>query len=138
MTYAKYAFHFQINYSRLLALAKTGLESENTSLDERVSIDVTNVSKELAPYDEDWYFIRCASIARHIYIRSPIGVSTVCKIYGVRRNNGTKPSHWSAGSGTVARKCLQVRINIRRRWKLEHLCRRQLSFLSAMTLSFCN
>ena len=47
MTYAKYAFHFQINYSRLLALAKTGLESENTSLDERVSIDVTNVSKEL-------------------------------------------------------------------------------------------
>ena len=26
----------------------------------------------------------------------------------VRRNNGTKPSHWRAGSGSVARKCLQT------------------------------
>ncbi len=25
----------------------------------------------------------------------------------VRRNNGSKPSHWSPGSGTVARKALQ-------------------------------
>ena len=22
-----------------------------------------------APYDEDWYYIRCASMARHMYIR---------------------------------------------------------------------
>ena len=42
----------------------------------------TNVAKELAPFDEDWYYIRLASMARHIYIRSPVGVSTVCKIYG--------------------------------------------------------
>ena len=42
----------------------------------------TNICKELAPYDEDWYLTRCASIARHIYIRSPIGVNTVTKIYG--------------------------------------------------------
>ncbi|CAK9823818.1 40S ribosomal protein S19a [Anthophora retusa] len=29
--------------------------------------------KELAPYDPDWYYIRCAALVRHIYIRSPIG-----------------------------------------------------------------
>lgn len=38
--------------------------------------------KELAPYDEDWYYTRCAAIARHIYIRSPIGVGTTTKIFG--------------------------------------------------------
>ena len=26
----------------------------------------------------------------------------------VRRNNGSAPSHWSAGSGTIARKALQT------------------------------
>ena len=26
----------------------------------------------------------------------------------VRRNNGTKPSHWRSGSGSVARKALQT------------------------------
>ena len=52
---------------------------------EWVDIVKTNVAKELAPFDEDWYYTRLASIARHIYIRSPVGVSTVCKIYGGKR-----------------------------------------------------
>ena len=38
--------------------------------------------KELAPYDEDWFYIRCASIARHVYIRAPVGVGAVARIYG--------------------------------------------------------
>ena len=41
-------------------------------------------------------------------LRSPIGVSTVKKIYGIRSNNGSSPFHWAAGSGGVARKALQV------------------------------
>ena len=49
---------------------------------EWVDIVKTNVAKELAPYDEDWYYTRLASMARHIYVRSPIGVGTVCKMYG--------------------------------------------------------
>lgn len=30
--------------------------------------------KELAPIDPDWYFVRAASIARRLYIRSPAGI----------------------------------------------------------------
>jgi len=66
------------------------------------------VAKELAPYDEDWYFTRCASIARHLYIRAPVGVNTITKMYGVRKNNGSSPSHWRRGAGGLARKCLQT------------------------------
>merc|ERR1712121_486532 len=89
------------------ALAAFLKKSGKVKLPEWVDIVKTNVAKELAPYDEDWYYTRLASMARHIYVRSPVGVSTVCKIYGVRRNNGSAPSHWRAGSGTVARKALQ-------------------------------
>ena len=32
----------------------------------------------------------------------------MCKIYGGRRNNGSMPSHWCAGSGSIARKSLQT------------------------------
>ena len=56
--------------------------SGKVKLPEWVDIVKTNVAKELAPFDEDWYYTRLASLARHIYIRSPVGVSTVCKIYG--------------------------------------------------------
>merc|ERR1712064_253682 len=63
-------------------------KSGKVKLPEWVDLVKTNVAKELAPYDEDWYYTRIASLARHIYIRSPVGVSTMTKIYGVRRNNG--------------------------------------------------
>ena len=64
-------------------------------------------------------------MARHMYIRlvhvsvvlffstlsftrSPVGVSTIRKIYGIRSNNGSSPSHWARGNGGVARKALQA------------------------------
>ncbi|QQP54581.1 40S ribosomal protein S19 [Caligus rogercresseyi] len=90
------------------ALAHFFKKSGKVNLPEYVDFVKTNIAKELAPYDEDWFYIRCASVARHIYIRSPVGVNTVRKIYGVRKNNGSCPSHWSRGSGTVARKALQT------------------------------
>ncbi|KDR19934.1 40S ribosomal protein S19 isoform X2 [Zootermopsis nevadensis] len=63
--------------------------------------------KELAPYDEDWYYTRCAALARHIYFRSPVGVGAVTKIFGGRQRNGVCPSHFCRGAGGVARKALQ-------------------------------
>lgn len=45
---------------------------------------------------------------RHIYIRSPIGVGAVTKIFGGRKRNGTHPSHFCRSAGGVARKVLQT------------------------------
>ena len=36
---------------------------------EWVDLVKTNNRKELAPYDEDWFYVRTASMARHMYIR---------------------------------------------------------------------
>lgn len=66
------------------------------------------IHKELAPYDEDWFFTRTASVARHMYFRAPVGVKGLTKIYGGRKNNGTRPSHFSRGSSSVARRCMQA------------------------------
>lgn len=38
--------------------------------------------KELAPYDQDWFYTRCAATLRHIYFRAPVGVGTITKIFG--------------------------------------------------------
>lgn len=42
----------------------------------------TGQSNELSPYDKDWYYIRAASVARHIYIRKGVGIGALSKIYG--------------------------------------------------------
>uniref|UniRef100_K1P7Q6 Small ribosomal subunit protein eS19 n=1 Tax=Magallana gigas TaxID=29159 RepID=K1P7Q6_MAGGI len=62
---------------------------------------------ELAPYDDDWYYTRAASICRHLYIRSPVGVGAFTNLYSGRKRNGTAPSHFCRGNSSVARKVLQ-------------------------------
>merc|ERR1711893_395450 len=64
--------------------------------------------KELAPYDEDWFYIRGASMARHLYIRSPCGVGAFTTIYGGSRSRGTAPSHFCKASLSVCRRILQA------------------------------
>merc|ERR1712060_519753 len=96
----------------VVALSAFLKKSGKVKVPEWSDIVKTSVAKELAPYDEDWYYTRLASVARHLYVRSPVGVATMTKIYGVRRNNGSSPSHWRAGAGSIARKGLQA---------LEHL-----------------
>merc|ERR1712212_433292 len=64
--------------------------------------------KELAPFDEDWFYTRLSAIARHIYMRSPVGVGAVKRIFGGRINRGSAPSHYVRSSGSIARKALQT------------------------------
>ncbi|XP_038170204.1 40S ribosomal protein S19-like isoform X1 [Arvicola amphibius] len=65
--------------------------------------------KELAPFDENWFYTRAASTARHLCLRGGVaGVGSVIKIYGGRQRNSVGPSHFSRGSRSVARCVLQA------------------------------
>ena len=62
----------------------------------------TAVFKELAPYGEDWYYIRAASIARKIYLRPGTGVGALQKWYGGSYRRGTRTEHFrKANSGLI-------------------------------------
>jgi len=68
----------------------------------------TGPHKELAPYNPDWYYIRLASVARKVYLRGGVGVGAFRKIYGGRKRNGTRPAHFTKGSGSIARSALKT------------------------------
>ncbi|XP_021035097.1 40S ribosomal protein S19-like [Mus caroli] len=73
-------------------------------------VDTVKLAKhnELAPYDENWFYTRAASTARHLYLRGGAGVGSMTKIYGGRPRNGVRPSHFSRGSKSVTRRVLQA------------------------------
>jgi small subunit ribosomal protein S19e len=48
-----------------------------------------------------------AAVARHIYLRSGVGVGGLKKRYGGPKRRGNRPNHTAEGSGSVARKVLQ-------------------------------
>eukprot|EP00069_Balaena_mysticetus_P012655 bmy_21796T0 len=64
--------------------------------------------KELAPYDENWFYTRAASTAWHLYLRGGAGVGSVTRIYGGRQRNGVMPSHFSRGSKSMAHRVFQA------------------------------
>lgn len=72
-----------------------------------VDLVKTSKAKELAPYDPDWYYIRAASILRHVYLRRSLGVGHFTRVYGGRKRRGSKPSHFVRSSPSIARSILK-------------------------------
>lgn len=79
----------------------------NLELPKWVDVVKTATFKELAPYDPDWYYIRVASLARKVYLRSGTGVGAFTKVYGGRMHRGTRPSHFAKASKGIIRSALQ-------------------------------
>ncbi|MFX0046930.1 MAG: 40S ribosomal protein S19 [Candidatus Hermodarchaeota archaeon] len=64
--------------------------------------------KELAPIDnENFWFIRCASLLRKVKKFGPIGVNKLRKHYGGKNRKGPGLHHSAKGSGKIIRVALQ-------------------------------
>ncbi len=59
------------------------------------------------PQNPDWWYTRCASILRKVYVKGPIGIQSLRAEYGGRKDRGVRPEHARKGSGTIIRKALQ-------------------------------
>lgn len=67
----------------------------------------TGVHAQRVPDDPDWWYVRCASLLRKVYIMGPVGIGHLRSEYGGRKDRGARPEHTRRGSGTIVRKALQ-------------------------------
>jgi small subunit ribosomal protein S19e len=67
----------------------------------------TGVNKENPPVEKNWWYIRCASILRKIYMDNIIGVEHLRSEYGGKKDRGSKPYKAASGSGSIIRRALQ-------------------------------
>ncbi len=74
---------------------------------EWASFAKTGTHKEKPPTDPDWWYTRCASILRRLYVKGPSGVSRLRTAYGGRKRRGVRPNHYARGSGSIIRTALQ-------------------------------
>jgi small subunit ribosomal protein S19e len=68
----------------------------------------TGVSREMPPQDPDWFYVRAASVARHVYIRKTVGVGRIAKAHGSSKNRGSRPSKHVDASRGIDRKVMQA------------------------------
>ncbi len=67
----------------------------------------TGPHAERIPQQEDWWYIRAASILRRVYLDGPVGVGRLRTWYGGRKNFGHSPEHHVDAGGAIIRKALQ-------------------------------
>lgn len=63
----------------------------------------TSTAKEKVPQQDDWWYLRAASILRKVSINGPIGAGRLSKVYGGRKNRGHKPEKFMRGSRKIIR-----------------------------------
>merc|ERR1719336_1124136 len=62
--------------------------------------------KEMPPMDPDWYYTRCASVARRVYLHGGLGVGGFSRVFGGRNRRGSKKPHWARASKGLIRHML--------------------------------
>ena len=62
---------------------------------------------EKIPQNRDWWYIRCASLVRKVYLHGPIGTSDLRSMYGGRKRIGYNLDHHRDAGGSIIRKALQ-------------------------------
>lgn len=67
----------------------------------------TSGAKEKHPVDEGWWYTKCASVLRKVHIHGPVGVPTLRRVYGGKKNCGYKPESMRGASGSLIRDMLQ-------------------------------
>eukprot|EP01001_Neometanema_parovale_P000787 NODE_10890_length_572_cov_393.340757_g10613_i0.p1 GENE.NODE_10890_length_572_cov_393.340757_g10613_i0~~NODE_10890_length_572_cov_393.340757_g10613_i0.p1 ORF type:complete len:171 (+),score=61.93 NODE_10890_length_572_cov_393.340757_g10613_i0:55-513(+) len=63
--------------------------------------------KELAPTSSDWYYFRCAAIARRVYLRPGTGIGGLTKVFGGNSRRGVITDRFNRAARGNIRHCLQ-------------------------------
>jgi small subunit ribosomal protein S19e len=71
------------------------------------SIAKTGAHVKKQPQNPDWWYTRCASVMRKIYVHGPVGIEKLRAYYGGRKDYGVKPEHVAKAGGSTIRKALQ-------------------------------
>src|SRR5256885_12663495 len=59
----------------------------------------TGAHKERPPQDPDWWYARCASLLRKLYVHGPVGVSRLRVQYGGKLGKGEPPPYTRRARG---------------------------------------
>ena len=67
----------------------------------------TGTHAQRKPENPDWWYVRCSSILRRLYVEGNLGVGTMRSWYGGAKNRGSRPERHTKASGHILRTCLQ-------------------------------
>jgi small subunit ribosomal protein S19e len=93
---------YEVDASAFINKAAEKLKTANVSKPAYIDYAKSGAGKERAPASKDFWYVRCASVLRQVYLNGPIGISTLRTRYGNRkRHTVTRHHHYRAGGSLI-------------------------------------
>lgn len=73
-----------------------------------VGIVKSGAHAERPPQEDNFWYVRCASLMRQAYVNSSVGVQRMRRHYGGKKNRGVKPEKHVPAGGSTVRKAFQA------------------------------
>ncbi len=91
----------------LIGRLATILKNEDIPAPSWIPFVKTGAHADKPPQDREWWYARCASLMRKIYLNGPIGINELRNVYGGGRPSGYGAAHHKDASGAIIRNAIQ-------------------------------
>ncbi len=98
---------YDVDANKLIGKVAEKLKASKIEKPAFVGLVKTGSHAERPPDSEDFWYVRCASILRQIYVNSKTGTGRLRRHYGGKKNRGVKPERHAPAGGSTIRKALQ-------------------------------
>ncbi len=96
-----------VDTNRLMESVANKLKAMKLEKPAFVGLVKTGSQKDRPPEQADFWYVRCASIMRHAYVRGAVGTNRLRRHYGGRKIRGVRPEHHRPSGGSTIRKAMQ-------------------------------
>lgn len=98
---------FDVPSDVLIGRLATILKNEDIPAPSWIPFVKTGAHADKPPQDREWWYARCASLMRKIYLNGPIGINELRNVYGGGRPSGYGAAHHKDASGAIIRNAIQ-------------------------------
>ena len=96
-----------VEANKLINKTAEKLKDMKLSKPEFVGLVKTGPNVQRPPENEDFWFVRCASILHQAYVRNTIGTNRLRTHYGGKKKRGRRPEKTVRAGGSTIRKAMQ-------------------------------
>ncbi len=91
----------EVDASKFIERAAARLKSSEIKKPKYVEFVKSGAGRERVPASEDFWYVRCASVLRQVYLNGPLGVSRLRTRYGNRKRHLVHSHHHIRAGGSL-------------------------------------
>jgi small subunit ribosomal protein S19e len=92
---------FEVDSAKLIGAAAAKLKEKAIAKPAYIDFVKTGPSRERIPESRDFWYVRCSSLLRQVYINGPVGVSKLRTRYGSRIGHRMSRHHHGRAGGSI-------------------------------------